>query len=398
MTAGLWFERLKQDLARLQAQGRRRTLSRLDGAVGPEVAHGGRPVINLAGNDYLGLSRHPAVTQVAARAVMDLGAGAGASRLMGGDLDIHHQLERAVARFKGAGEAIIFSSGYLANLGVVTALTEPGDLIVSDELNHASLIDACRLSRAETVIYPHGDHRAAARILALQPPDRRVLIVTDGVFSMDGDLAPLVELAGLADDYRALLVVDDAHGTGVLGATGRGTAEHLGVTSPGLIQMGTFSKALGSLGGFVVGNELIVESLRQKARSFIYTTALPPAVVAASLAALEAVDDEPWRRMVLADHAARLRVRLTDLGYVVPEGITPIVPVMIGTEADVLALSGRLMDEGVFAPAVRPPTVPEGKCRLRLSLRADHAIVHLERVIAAFARAGDMAGRERAMG
>jgi 8-amino-7-oxononanoate synthase len=398
MTGDLWFDHLAKNLVRLKAESRWRVLGRLDGPVGPEVVLGGRRVIQLASNDYLGLSRHPAVIQASARAVSNLGAGSGASRLLGGDLALHHRLERALARFKGAPDAIVFSSGYLANLGAITALTSPGDLILSDALNHASLIDACRLSRAEKIVYPHGNCRAVADLLGSQPPGRRVLIVTDGVFSMDGDLAPLAELAELAEGHGALLLVDDAHGTGVLGDSGRGTAESLGVAGPRLIQVGTLSKALGSLGGFVVGPAPVIETLRQKARSFIYTTALPPAVTAASLAALRVLADEPWRRMVLRDHALRLRTRLSDLGYEVLKGTTPIIPVMIGTEAAAVELSGRLLSAEVFAPAVRPPTVPDGKCRIRISLRADHTIAHLERVIAAFARAASEMFRERSMG
>ncbi|MBU0516165.1 MAG: 8-amino-7-oxononanoate synthase [Proteobacteria bacterium] len=393
-----WFEHLAAKLRRLRREGRWRTMRGVDGPLGPEVTLEGRRVIHLAGNDYLGLSRHPAVIEAAGRATRDLGVGSGASRLLGGDLAPHRQLERDVAEFKRVEAAIVFSSGFLANLGAITALTGAGDLILSDELNHASLVDACRLSRAETRIYPHADAAVVAHILGSSPPGRRVLIVTDGVFSMDGDLAPLAELMALTEKHRALLLLDDAHGTGVLGDTGRGTAELGRVSGPRLIQVGTFSKALGSLGGFVAGAEPVIETLRQRARSFIYTTALPPAISAASRAALGVVDDEPWRRLVLLDHSRRLRRFLTDMGYDVPEGTTQIIPVLVKTETAAVALSERLLAHGVFAPAVRPPTVPTGKCRLRLSLRADHTIDHLDRVIEAFARAASKTTRRRAVG
>ncbi len=393
-----WFDHLAEELLRRHHQGRWRTLHPVDGPLGPEVTLDGRRVVHLAGNDYLGLSRHPAVIEAAVRATRDLGTGAGASRLMGGDLAPHGLLERAVAEFKGVEAAIVFSSGFLANLGAITALTGPGDLILSDELNHASLVDACRLSRAETRVYPHADVGTVADVLAGQPSDRRVLIVTDGVFSMDGDLAPLAELTALTEKHRALLLVDDAHGTGVLGQTGRGTAEVWGVDGPRLVQVGTFSKALGSLGGFVAGAEPVVEILRQSARSFIFTTALPPAVSAASLAALGVVDDEPWRRQVLTEHSKRLRRLLREMDYDVPDGTTPIIPVLVGSEAAAVKLSGHLLAQGVFAPAVRPPTVPRGQCRLRLSLRADHTIDHLDRVIEAFARAASETKGRRAVG
>jgi glycine C-acetyltransferase/8-amino-7-oxononanoate synthase len=268
---------------------------------------------------------------------------------------------------------LFFSTGYMTNLGVVAGLAGPGDLIVSDELNHASLIDACRLSRAEVKVYPHCDWRAAQSLLAGGRKTSLKLLVSDGVFSMDGDLAPVPELLGVAQEQGALLVMDDAHATGVWGATGRGTVEHYGLPPcSDLVMIGTFSKALGGLGGFAAGDQLVIDSLIHRARSLLYTTAPPPAQAAVAAEGLRLVDEEAWRRDKLHELCARLRRNLADIGMTVLSEQGPIVPVLTGTAQAAVDLSEGMLERGIYAPAMRPPTVPEGKSRVRITVSAAH--------------------------
>ncbi|MCB2187025.1 MAG: 8-amino-7-oxononanoate synthase [Deltaproteobacteria bacterium] len=387
------LEVLAGRLADLDQAGLKRRLVSMGPATGARVVIDGRPVILLASNDYLGLARHPRLAAAALRAAQEQGSGSGASRLISGTLDSHLALEAEIAAFKKAPAALYFSSGYLANLGAVTGLTQAGDLIVSDRLNHASLIDACRLSRARRAIYPHGDWRSAGEILAQAPETGLKLIVTDGVFSMDGDLAPLPELLDLARRHDALLVVDDAHATGVWGAEGRGSFEHYGLTpGPQAVMVGTFSKALGGLGGFVAGAREVVDTLVSRARSFLYTTSPPPAQVAVARESLALVREMPELRQKLFALSDLLRRKLEEGGLTVTSPAGPIVPVLVGDTGRALALAAALLDEGVFAPAIRPPTVPPGSSRVRLAVSAAHSEEDVEQAAAAVLRAARKVG------
>ena len=382
MTARLaWIER---ELAALEARGLRRTLEPLAGAQGPVVEVDGRPLVNLCSNDYLGLASDPRLVAAAARAARREGAGAGAARLVAGDLPVHGALERRLAAFKGTEAALLFSSGYHANAGVLGALTGAEDVLFSDELNHASIIDGCRLSRARTLRYPHADAGALARLLA-RSTARRKLVVTDAVFGMDGDAAPLAALAGVCREHQAMLYVDEAHATGILGPTGRGWAEAEGVAGEVDVLMGTLGKALGSFGAFVAGSRRLADWLTCRARTFIFTTALPPAACGAALAALEVVAEEPERRERLRALTARMKEGLAALGFDVSRVVAPIFPVVLKDEAVALEASRRLRSRGWFVRAIRPPTVPPGTSRLRVSLTAAHTPEQVDGFLAALA-------------
>jgi 8-amino-7-oxononanoate synthase len=349
--------------------------------VGPtEAVIDGRRAILFSGNDYLGLSHHLSVKQAAADALVKYGNSAGASRLISGNHQLYRRLEAGLARFKQKEAALVFATGFMANLGLITAITGRGDTIYMDKLSHASLYDGCRLSEATVKRYPHADLGALEKLL--ESPRRgngRQIIVTDGVFSMDGDLAPLADLQELADRYDAMLVVDDAHGTGVLGAGGRGTAEHLGVRLD--MEIGTLSNALGSLGGYVAGDPQLIAELVNKSRAFIFTTGLPPATVAAALEAITIVETDSTRRTRVLSLAQKARRTLSDAGYSVPPGITPIVPLMIGGAADAVALSDRCLEQGVFVPAIRTPAVPRKEARLRMTVSALHSEAQLDQAL-----------------
>ena len=357
----------------LGRRGLGRSLVSTGPANGPKVVVRGRQCLLMASNDYLGLTGHPRLAQAAAEAVQAWGAGSGASRLVSGTQDYHLALEQDIAAFKHSESAVFMATGYMTNLGLIAGLAGPGDLIVSDELNHASIIDACRLCKAEVRIYPHCDVDAAERLLAGPEPNRLRLLVTDGVFSMDGDLAPVPELLQAARRHNALLVVDDAHATGVWGRTGRGTAEHYGLNPPpDLVMMGTCSKALGGMGGFVAAAREVSETLVNKARPLIFSTAPPPAQVAAARAAFALVDEEPWRIKKLHDLASRLRSGLLEHGFELLSSRGPIIPVLVGKSDTAVALAQALCRQGVFAPAIRPPTVAPGTSRLRITVTAAH--------------------------
>jgi 8-amino-7-oxononanoate synthase len=364
---------LAQRAARRQELGLTRSLRSMGQANGRWVEMEGKKCLLLASNDYLGLSRHPKLAQAAAEASLNRGTGSGASRLISGTLACHLDLEKKIADFKGTESALFFPTGYMTNLGVITALAGPGDLIVSDQLNHASLIDACRLSQAEVKIYPHCDYQEAGRLLAQGPPSAMKLLLTDGVFSMDGDLAPLPELLQAAREQQALLVIDDAHGTGVWGRRGRGSLEHFGLEpSPEVVMVGTFSKALGGLGGFMAGAREVTQCLVNGARAFTYTTAPPPAQAAVAGAALELVDQLPQLREKLHALSTLLRGLLQERGFELLSQAGPIIPILLGPADKALTLGQALLERGVFAPAIRPPTVPEGSSRLRLAVSAAH--------------------------
>lgn len=331
----------------------------------------------MCSNDYLSLSQHPALIEAAASAMEKYGLGSGASRLVSGTSPIHQELEHKLSQFKKSEAVILFNSGYAANTGIIPALAREGDMVFSDSLNHASIIDGCRLSRASIRVYRHKDMNHLETLLKDCGHARRNLIVTDGVFSMDGDIAPLPDLVALAEKYNALLMIDDAHATGVLGKGGRGTVEHFGMEGRVPIQMGTLGKALGAYGAYVAGNRDLIDLLINRARSYIYSTALPPAVCAASLAALKIIENDPTRRERLWCNRERFAAGLKSLQIDIGTSATPIVPLMIGDTAQAIKVGARLFESGIFATAIRPPTVPEGTSRIRMTLMtsfSDHDI------------------------
>ena len=377
----------REALAEQRAAGLLRELRWIDGRQGAWVEREGRRVLLLCSNDYLGLASHPALAEAAAAGLRESGTGAGASRLISGSMRIHRVLEERFAAWKKSERALVFPTGYHANIGAVTALVRAGDAVFSDQLNHASLIDGCRLSGAAVHVYAHGDVTALEDLLRRSEARHR-LIVTDSVFSMDGDLAPLPEICDLADCYDAFVLVDDAHGTGVLGETGAGAVEHFGLHGRVDVQMATLSKALGGAGAVVCAAAPVVDLLVNRARAFIYTTGLPPAVAASALAAADLVQREPQRLAALRDNAARLRAGLKQIGYDVPDGETPIIPVVLGDSEVAMEASRRLLDEGVFVQAIRPPTVPPGSARLRVTVMATHTPEDIDFAVQAFARVG----------
>ncbi len=388
-TAGDPFVSALQDLERRHL---RRSLRVVETACDATVSIDGRRVILMASNNYLGLATHPAVIAAAVEAVERFGTGAGASRLISGTQGPHVELERELARFKNCDAALCFGSGYLANLGLIPALARPGDLILADRLCHASLIDGCRLSGAALRVFRHNDVAQVARLLARGGTRRRALVVTEGIFSMDGDAAPLGELAKATQAHGARLLVDDAHGTGVMGGQGRGTAEWLGLEPGSLIQMGTLSKALGASGAYVVGSFPLIDYLVNTARSFIYSTALPPAMAAAARAALGVVRAEPERRARLWTNRRYLHDGLKAAGFRMTDTVSPILPVLVGDPDKAVTAGRRLLDMGIFAPAIRPPTVPQGTSRLRLTVTSEHRTADLDHVLAAFVQVGQELG------
>ena len=384
-------------LEQLDAQGLRRHPLTNAGPAGPVVLVGGRPLVQFCSNDYLGLAGHPRLRQAAAEAAQHWGAGSGASRLVSGTASAHRDLERSLAELEGCADALVFSSGYLANLGTIPALVGRGDTVFSDALNHASIIDGCRLSGAQVVVYPHGEAGFLDQALARSGGGRR-LVVTDTVFSMEGDLAPLGALHEVCERHGAMLMVDEAHATGVLGERGSGAVEAAGLTGRVGIVMGTLSKALGSAGGYVAGSTGLVEWLRNRARSYVFDTAPAPGAVAAAQEALTLVRAEPERRRRVLAMAGRLADELRSLGYQVAAPAAAIVPVLVGGAQEALELSARLAEQGVFIPAIRPPSVPEGTARLRVTVSAAHTDQHLATGLAAFRAARGASSRARARG
>ena len=372
----------KDELDALRSQGLYRVLRPLEGGQGPRILIDGREVVSLASNDYLGLASHPVLTAAAMEATERYGTGSGASRLLSGSQPLHHDLEEDLARFLGCEAALVFNSGHGANTGVLAALCGPGDLIISDALNHASIVDGCRLSKAEKRIYKHRNLNDLEDMLKVSNEYKRRWIVTDSVFSMDGDMAPLPGIVELAERYGAFVYVDEAHATGVVGPQGRGSTAHFRLAERITLRMGTLGKALGSFGAFVAGDREIIEVLINRARPFIYSTSLPPSVLAASRAAvalIQTAEGERLRRR-LEGNMEILRGRLSELGIYRGEGATPIFPVILGSLKRTAAVADALFEEGVFAPAIRPPTVPEGTARLRLSVMATHTGADLSRV------------------
>ncbi|MEA2198340.1 MAG: 8-amino-7-oxononanoate synthase [Solirubrobacteraceae bacterium] len=365
-------------LEELRERGLYRRLRLIEGPQGPRVLLSGREVLLLCSNDYLGLAADPRVREAAAEAALRWGAGSGASRLISGNMQPHRELEARLAAFEGYERALLFGSGYLANTGTIAALAGPGEVVFSDELNHASIIDGCRLSRAETVVYRHNDvaHLESLLEAAAGTP---ALIVTDGVFSMDGDVAPLPQLLELARRFGARLMVDEAHATGALGPGGRGAVAAAGLSGEVDIVMGTLGKALGSYGAYVCANAETVDYLINRARPFIFSTAPPPPVVGAARAALAVLEAEPERVERLIANGRVLREALAAEGLVTTASTTQIVPIEIGEAEPTMALCERALERGVFAQGIRPPTVPEGSSRLRFTVMATHEPEELRR-------------------
>ncbi|ALC16202.1 8-amino-7-oxononanoate synthase [Desulfuromonas soudanensis] len=366
----------QDDLARLETRGMLRSLRSVAGAQGAHVSLAGEDVLLLCSNNYLGLAAHPALVEAACAATARFGVGSGGSRLISGTMEPHVRLEERLAAFKGTEAALLFNSGYAANTGILQGLCGEDDLIFSDALNHASIIDGCRLSRARTVVYPHRDVAALEALMAQEAPGRRGrwLIVTDGVFSMDGVLAPLPELVALKERFDALLMVDDAHGTGVLGATGRGTAEHLGCLAGIDLHMGTLGKALGCCGAYLAADRTVIDILINYSRSFIFSTSLAPAVPAAACAALDIVDSAEGARLRRSLHRNRevFAKALQKGGLDLLGSATQIVPVLTRDPAPTMAAVGALLKRGIFVQGIRPPTVAAGSCRLRATVMAVH--------------------------
>ncbi|MGQ0548586.1 MAG: glycine C-acetyltransferase [Armatimonadota bacterium] len=383
---------LDDELRDLRGKGVWRWPRLLEGPQEPVARYDGREVINLCSNNYLGLATHPALKAAALQAIATYGVGSGAVRTIAGNMAIHQTLEAELAAFKRTEAALLFQSGFAANAGTVAALLSSDDVVVSDELNHASIIDGCRLSGAQKKIFPHKDVGAARRMLADSRGARRVLLITDGVFSMDGDIAPLPALVEAAEEHGALMMVDDAHASGVVGRDGRGTVDHFGVHGRVHIQVGTLSKAFAGLGGYVAGSRSLVDLLMHRARPLLFSTSHPPSVAASALAGVRLVVEHPELISRLWDNTRLFKEGLRRLGFDTGMSETPITPVIVGDEARTIALSDRLFEEGVFAVSIAFPTVPRGRARVRTIVTAAHTAAHLEQALEVFARAGRALG------
>lgn len=376
---------LRTRLAEIRRQGLHRRRRILDTPQGVEVVSEGRRLLNFSGNDYLGLANHPEVIAALKRGADRFGAGAGAAHLVSGHSRAHHALEEELAEFTGRERALLFSTGYMANLGVISALLGRGDTVFEDRLDHASLLDGALLSGARLQRYAHGDVETLRREL-VKGVSRTRVVATDGVFSMDGDLAPLPELAAAAREHGAWLMVDDAHGLGVLGEGGRGTLERFGLGPDQVpILMGTLGKALGCFGAFVAGDADLIEFLIQRARTYIYTTALPPPVAEAARAALRLAREESWRREQLARLVPRFRTGALNLGLRLPDSSTPIQPIVLGSNENVVRAGEALLAAGFMVGVIRPPTVPAGTARLRITLTAAHSEAQVDQLLEALA-------------
>ena len=379
---------LDKELNSLREQGLFRPLRVLDGEQGAHASIDHRSVVNLSSNNYLGFTSHPRLRQRALDALSSLGVGTGSVRTIAGTMHIHMELERRLATFKKTEATVVFQSGFAANAGTVAALLSRDDVIVSDELNHASIIDGARLSRATIKVFPHRDVAAARAILAELPRGQRTLLITDGVFSMDGDLGALPGLCDIADEFGCIMMVDDAHASGVFGSQGRGTVDHFGLHGRVDVQVGTLSKALGALGGYVAGSRSLVEFLYRRARPFLFSTSHPPSVAAACLAALDVLETEPRWMEQLWENTRFFKAGLDALGFNTGQSESPITPVIVGESSRAVRLSDRLFEEGVFAQGITFPTVARDKARVRTIVTASHTQQELQFALDAFKKVG----------
>jgi glycine C-acetyltransferase len=379
---------LSAELDTLKQQGLFRSLRILEGEQRAETTFDHREVINLSSNNYLGLTTHPKLREAALQATRTLGVGSGSVRTIAGTMDVHMELERRLATFKKTESVVVFQSGFAANAGTVAAVLSKEDYVVSDELNHASIIDGCRLSRATIKVFPHKDAGAAREVLRSLPAGPRRLVITDGVFSMDGDLGALPELCALAEEYGAIMMVDDAHASGVFGANGRGTVDHFKMHGRVDIQVGTLSKAIGVLGGYVAGSRSLIEFLYHRARPFLFSTSHPPAVAAACIAAIDVLEQEPQIIERLWENTRFFKAGLNALGFNTGTSESPITPVIVGDGALAMKLSDQLFAGGVFAQGLAFPTVARDKARVRTIVTATHTREELQRALDVFARVG----------
>jgi glycine C-acetyltransferase len=383
---------LSQELDSLREQGLYRRLRVLDGEQKARTSVDHRSVVNLSSNNYLGLTTHPTLRARALEALTTLGVGTGSVRTIAGTMEIHMALERKLAAFKKTEAAVVFQSGFTANAGTVSSILGREDAIVSDELNHASIIDGARLSRATVKVFPHRDVDAARKVLEQLPRTQRRLLITDGVFSMDGDLGPLPALCDLADEFGCIMMVDDAHASGVFGQHGRGTIDHFGMHGRVDVQVGTLSKAIGALGGYVAGSRALIEFLYHRARPFLFSTSHPPSVAATCIAALEVLETEPQWMERLWDNTRFFKAGLQALGFDIGVSESPITPVIAGENALAMRLSDRLFEEGVFAQGIGFPTVPRGKARVRTIVTATHSQDELQFALDCFRKVGTELG------
>jgi glycine C-acetyltransferase len=379
---------LGTEIDALKAQGLHRSLRILEGRQQTTTPVDGRSVVNLSSNNYLGLTTHPKLIERAIAATREFGVGSGSVRTIAGTMTIHMELERKLAEFKQTEAVVVFQSGFAANAGTVSAILTKEDVIISDELNHASIIDGCRLSRAAIKVFPHKDVDAARKILRELPAGQRKLLITDGVFSMDGDVGALPGLCALAEEFGCIMMVDDAHASGVFGKNGRGTIDHFGVHGRVDIQVGTLSKAIGSLGGYVAGSHALIDFLYHRARPFLFSTSHPPAVAAACLAAVEILEDEPEIIERLWENTRFFKKGLADLGFNTGLSESPITPVMAGEGSRAMKLSDRLFEEGVFAQGIAYPTVARDKARVRTIVTAAHSREELQFALDTFKKVG----------
>jgi glycine C-acetyltransferase len=383
---------LADELASFREQGLYRRLRVLDGEQRAHTSVDHRSVVNLSSNNYLGLTTHPRLRQRAEEALATLGVGTGSVRTIAGTMAIHMELERRLAEFKQTEAAVVFQSGFTANAGTVSSILTKEDAIISDELNHASIIDGARLSRATIKVFPHRDVGAARRILEELPRTQRKLLITDGVFSMDGDLGALPGLCDLADEFGCIMMVDDAHASGVFGRHGRGTVDHFDLHGRVDVQVGTLSKAIGALGGYVAGSRALIEFLYHRARPFLFSTSHPPSVAATCIAALDVLESEPQWMQQLWDNARFFKDGLQALGFDTGVSESPITPVIVGDAALAMRLSDRLFEEGVFAQGIGFPTVAKGKARVRTIVTATHTRGELQFALDCFKRVGSELG------
>ncbi|MEN6372748.1 MAG: glycine C-acetyltransferase [Armatimonadota bacterium] len=372
----------------LKEKGTYRELRVLEGEQLPTSKFDGKTVINLSSNNYLGLTTHPKMREAAIKAIKEFGVGSASVRTIAGTMEIHQELERKLAEFKHTEASLVFQSGFAANQGVIGSVLEEGDLVISDELNHASIIDGIRLTKAARKVYKHSDMDSLKDVLENSKDIKKKLIVTDGVFSMDGDIALLPQIVELSEEYEAIVMVDDAHSSGVLGRNGRGSIDHFDLNGRVDIQVGTLSKAIGAMGGYVAGSQKLRDLMIHRGRALLFSTSHPPSVVASCIAAIDVLLNEPERIEKLWDNARYFKTGLNNLGFDTGHSQTPITPVIVGKGALAMKLSDRLFDEGVFAQGIGYPTVPDAKSRVRTIVTATHTKEELDKALEAFEKVG----------